>query len=105
MATLDGPPQTIREAIGMGWSGLRFDCPKCHSEGYEPFYKLERRGKAQWFIGQVYLRAACRKCNCPPQEVRLVAPVGLGSKQRWEERPIEILDGRVLRTTPGRSCQ
>ncbi len=102
MATFDGPPQTVREAIDMGWNALSFECMKCHRKGYIPFDKLERRGRGHWFLASVFLRAACRKCGYRPTQVCLSSPVDLSGKGDWEERPIEIFEGRVLRPDAGK---
>ena len=97
MAVFDGPPQTVREAIDMGWMAMSFECPKCFHKGFITFYKLEERGRGHWFLATVALRAACRKCNCRPREISLVAPLGLGSHDGQEEKAITIFEGRVLR--------
>jgi hypothetical protein len=97
MAVFDGPPQTVREAIDMGWSGLRIRCAKCSHEGYIPFFRLERRGKDHWLIGLLATRACCRKCTGKPRQVCLAKATPDGNRQVWEERPIEMIGARVLR--------
>ena len=95
MATFDGPPQTVREAIDMGWTALSFECMKCHRKGYIPFDKLERRGRGHWFPASVFLLAACRKCGYRHfRQHQVPNRIRLKKKPGWEVKHSRASDFR-----------
>jgi hypothetical protein len=88
----DAPPQTIPEAIEMGWTALAFHCNRCKHDGtidLARFATLNPSRSLAW----LFWRCRCGKCGCRPTYARLALPIRDGS---WHYKRIEV-DGDMIR--------
>ena len=100
----DEPPQTIRDAMSLGWTALTVECPSCRwagcpKEGRLLFRDvLEQRGNCP--IATVFAKAKCSRCGRRPNNGKLAASVEFGNLTSWHERQVLFIDGYVVK--PGR---
>ena len=88
----DAPPQTLHDAIAMGWTALTFRCNRCKHEGRVDLTRFDLHSRTP-SIGEVFWRCRCGKCGRRPTYAKLAAPLNDG---RWYEKRIEI-DGDTIR--------
>ncbi|CAM5761826.1 hypothetical protein LMIY3S_00268 [Labrys miyagiensis] len=99
------PPQTVRQAIGGGWTALTVVCPPCKRASCPRdarilFKDLVEQGRENLRLSQVYEKAICRQCRRRPKGAKLAWCKDWGQLDSWHERDVLIVDGYVVR--PGR---
>lgn len=100
MAQNDDVPQTVAQAVEMGWTALAFECRACKHEGHILFGDLVQKRRANWRLASVFARARCSECKLRPSAGKLAASINLDGLISWHEREVLFMDGFVVR--PGR---
>ena len=82
------PPQTVGEALDLGWSALAFACPRraCGHEGRIDLETLPRRR----LLSAIIARGVCGRCRTKPSNVYLAVRIG---PDAWRRKELDLLDG------------
>ena len=82
------PPQTVGEALDLGWSALAFECARrsCGHEGHIDLETLPRRR----LLAAIIARGVCGRCRARPSNVYLAVRIG---PEAWRRKELDLLDG------------
>lgn len=84
----EAPPQSIGQALDLGWTALAFTCPRrsCGHEGRVDMDALPRRQP----LASVFARCVCGRCGSRPSSAFLAVQV---SPDTWRRKELDLIDG------------
>ena len=93
---LDKPPQSIREALDYGWTGLSFECRRCKHQGRIDLAKFDDGSWRGIPLALVFARCRCSRCGTRPITAKLAQPT---KDERWFEKRVDFVGLEVIRPT------